>query len=132
MILEFSCSNHKSIKDRILFSTLAGSDTTYEEKTESMDDLKILKSAIIYGANGSGKSNFIDAISFMKNLVMNSIKHQPGQGIRQTPHKLEGFEHDSEYKIQFAINGIRYMYGFTLKNLLVKEEVNLKNRRISV
>ena len=122
MILEFSCSNHKSIKDRILFSTLAGSDTTYEEKTESMDDLKILKSAIIYGANGSGKSNFIDAISFMKNLVMNSIKHQPGQGIRQTPHKLEGFEHDSEYKIQFAINGIRYMYGFTLKNLLVKEE----------
>ena len=65
MLLEFSCSNHKSIKDRIL---------------------------------------------------------QPGQGIRQTPHKLGGFEHESEYKIQFAINGIRYMYGFTLKNMLVTEE----------
>ena len=122
MLLEFSCSNHKSIKDRILFSTLAGSDDTYEEKTEKMDDSRVLKSAIIYGANGSGKSNFIDAVLFVKSLVMNSIKNQPGQGIRQTPHKLGGFEHESEYKIQFAINGIRYMYGFTLKNMLVTEE----------
>ena len=37
----------------------------------------------IIGANGSGKSNFIDAISFVKNLVMNSIMYQPGQGIKE-------------------------------------------------
>lgn len=122
MLLEFSCSNHKSIRDSILFSTLADSDATYEEKTEKFGDVRILKSAVIYGANGSGKSNFIDAISFLKNLVINSIKHQPGQGIRQTPHKLDGFEQKSVYNIQFITNGIRYMYGFTLRNLLVEEE----------
>lgn len=122
MLLEFYCSNHKSIRENVLFSTLASSDTTFEEKTEKLGDDNILKSAVIYGANGSGKSNFIDAISFVKNLVINSIKHQPGQGIRQTPHKLEGFDRESIYKIQFVTNGIRYMYGFTLKNTLVTEE----------
>lgn len=122
MLLEFSCSNHKSIRGKVLFSALAGKDTTYEEKTFEFSGNRILKSAVIYGANGSGKSNFIDAISFVKNLVMDSINYQPGQGIRQTPHKLEGSDCNSSYSIQFVTNEVRFVYGFTLKNLLVEEE----------
>ena len=101
MLLEFSCSNHKSIRVKVFFSTLAGTDTTYEDKIYNFDGLRVLKSAVLYGANGSGKSNFIDSISFMKYLVTNSISNAPGQGIRQVPHKLEGFKKESVYKIQF-------------------------------
>ncbi len=122
MLLEFSCSNHRSIRSEILFSTLAGSDTTYEDRIYETAGIRVLKSAVIYGANGSGKSNFIDAISFLRNLVVNSINHQPGQGIRQLPFKLEGFDKESTYKIQFITNGVRYVFGFSLKNLLVTEE----------
>lgn len=105
-----------------MFSLLASSDTTYEDKVEEVDGVKVLKSAVVYGANGSGKSNFVDAISFVKNLVVNSIKNQPGQGIRQTPHKKDGFDKESKYQIQFIVGGIRYIYGFALKNMLVSEE----------
>ena len=122
MLLEFMCSNHKSIKDKIVFSALAGSDNTNDDMTEEIAGVKVLKSAVIYGANGSGKSNFIDAISFVKNLVVNSITHQPGQGIRQIPHKLSGLGSESTYQVQFVIKGIRYVFGFSLKNLLVSEE----------
>ena len=122
MLLEFMCSNHKSIKDKIVFSALAGSDNTNDDMTEKIAGVKVLKSAVIYGANGSGKSNFIDAISFVKNLVVNSITHQPGQGIRQIPHKLSGLGSESTYQVQFVIKGIRYVFGFSLKNLLVSEE----------
>lgn len=122
MLLEFMCSNHKSIKDKIVFSTLAGSDNTNDDMTEEIAGVKVLKSAVIYGANGSGKSNFIDAISFVKNLVVNSITHQPGQGIRQIPHKLSELGSESTYQVQFVIKGIRYVFGFSLKNLLVSEE----------
>lgn len=122
MLLEFSCSNHKSIKDKIVFSMVAGSDDLYEDKMKSVDGIRILKSAVIYGANGSGKSNFMDAISFVKNLVVNSINHQPGQGIRQTPHKLLGYEKPSTYQIQFITNNVRYVFGFSLVNMLVDEE----------
>ena len=122
MLLEFSCSNHKSIQDKILFSALAGTDDTHEEKLINFSKYRVLRSALIYGANGSGKSNFIDAVSFVQNLVINSIKHQIGQGIRQNPHKLCPGGSESTYSIQFVTKGIRYMYGFTLKNLLVVDE----------
>lgn len=122
MLLEFSCSNHRSIRDEILFSAIAGSDKTHAENIEKVADVEVLKSSVIYGANGSGKSNFIDAIAFVKNLVSNSINHQPGQGILQVPHKLEGYERKSNYKIQFVVDGIRYAFGFSLRNMLVVEE----------
>ena len=122
MLLEFSCANHKSIREEIVFSALAGSDTTYEEKTQQFEGHRILKSAVIYGANGSGKSNFIDAVNFVKMLVINSINYQPGQGMRQLPHKLEGFEKESVYRIQFVTKNARYVFGFSLKNMLVTEE----------
>ena len=122
MLLEFSCSNHKSIRNKIVFSTIAGSDTSFEENTEEIAGIKAIKSAVVYGANGSGKSNFIDAISFVKNLVMNSITYQPGQGISQIPHKLEGVGSESTYQMQFITKGIRYVFGFSLCNMLVKDE----------
>ena len=122
MLLEFRCSNHRSIRDEVLFSTIAGTDKTHPENIEKVAEVEVLKSSVIYGANGSGKSNFIDAISFVKNLVSNSINHQPGQGILQMPHKLDGYERKSDYKIQFIVDGIRYAFGFSLKNMLVVEE----------
>lgn len=122
MLLGFRCSNHRSIRDEVLFSTIAGTDKTHPENIEKVAEVEVLKSSVIYGANGSGKSNFIDAISFVKNLVSNSINHQPGQGILQMPHKLDGYERKSDYKIQFIVDGIRYAFGFSLKNMLVVEE----------
>lgn len=122
MLLEFRCSNHRSIRDEILFSAIAGSDKTHAENIEKVADVEVLKSAVIYGANGSGKSNFIDAISFVKDLVSNSINHQPGQGILQVPHKLDGYERKSNYIIQFIVDGIRYAFGFSLQNMIVVEE----------
>jgi hypothetical protein len=122
MLLEFSCSDHKSIKDPVLFSTVASKDTINEDSLYMYGSTRVLRTAVIYGANGSGKSNFVDAIQFVKNLVINSINHQPGQGILQKPHKLSGADAESKYAIQFVTNGIRYAFGFTLKHLLVIEE----------
>lgn len=122
MLLEFACSNHKSIRGKVLFSALAGKDTLYEERVAEIAGFRALKSAVIYGANGSGKSNFIEAISFVKYLVTNSISCQPGQGIGQIPHKLEGFQKESIYQIQFITDSIRYVFGFSLKDMLVVEE----------
>lgn len=121
-LLEFSCSNHRSIRDEVVFSMLAGKDTAHEEKAEEIAGVKVLKSAVVYGANGAGKSNLIDAVSLVKYLVANSIVNQPGQGIRQCPHKLDGFEKESIYRIQFVTQNIRYVFGFSLKNMLITEE----------
>ncbi|MCD8294299.1 MAG: ATP-binding protein [Clostridia bacterium] len=122
MLLEFSCSNHKSIRKKVLFSAIATPDTSNEENLIPYGKDRILKSAVIYGANGSGKTNLLSAISYVKMMVMNSIGHQPNEKINQMPHKLEGFDKDSTYAIQFTIKDIRYAYGFTLTNRIVTDE----------
>ena len=106
----------------ITFSAIAGKDTTAEETLKHFGSLRVLKTAVIYGANGSGKSNFVDALQFVKLLVINSINHQPGQGIRQPIHKLSAPDSESEYRIQFVTNDIRFAFGFTIKQQLVVDE----------
>ncbi len=122
MLLQFSCSNHKSIKNKIIFSAIAGSDDTFEESLKPFSNFRVVPSAVIYGANGSGKSNFISALEFMRSLVSESIKHQPGQGIFQAPHKLNPADVPSEYDIQFVKDDIRYVYGFSIVSNVVQEE----------
>lgn len=122
MLLEFSCSNYKSIKEKISFSMIAGKDTTDEERLLNFDKYRVLRSAVVYGANGSGKSNFIEAVLFVKNLVLNSITHQPGQGVLQIPHKILGADKDSSYGIQFVKDDVRYAFGFTINNMLITDE----------
>lgn len=122
MLLEFSCKNHKSIKDKVTFSAIASNDDTYAETLKEFSKYRVLRSAVIYGPNGSGKSNFLNALEFMRNLVCNSMNHQPGQGIYQAPHKLSNPKDPSEYSIQFIKENIRYAYGFSIVENAVSEE----------
>ena len=58
----------------------------------------------------------------MKNMVLNSINHQPGVQVRQLPHKLLSMNDDSTYFIQFITKNVRYAFGFTLNQCLIREE----------
>lgn len=122
MLLEFSCKNYKSIKNEIVFSTIASTDDTHEEELKQFSNFRVLRTAAIYGPNGSGKSNFINAIKFMKDLVINSVKNQPGDMVYQSPHKKSNIDIPSEFNIQFVKDNIRYAYGFSLKENLIYEE----------
>lgn len=122
MLLQFSCSNFKSIKEKITFSFLASKDDTYEDELKTFLNHKVLRSAVVYGPNGSGKSNFLNSISFMKGLIINSINNQPGDLIPQFGHKLNTEDVPTTFDIQFVKKDIRYAYGFSIKNRLVDEE----------
>ncbi|MBQ8920847.1 MAG: ATP-binding protein [Oscillospiraceae bacterium] len=121
MLLQFSCANHKSIRTKVLFSAMAGKDRSHEDMTLPISEGRVLKSAVIYGANASGKSNFIDAIAFMKNLVTRSVQLQPGQTIRQIPHKLSSAD-ESEYEMHFLASNVHYVYGFSICHGIVTNE----------
>lgn len=59
MLMNFSFSNFSSFKNVQTFSLLASEK--YSEHPENIIDQKFLKSSLIYGANASGKTNFVDA-----------------------------------------------------------------------
>lgn len=121
MLLEFSCSNFKSIKEMVTFSAIATDNIKNEKYLKRFDDFRVLHTSVIYGPNGAGKSNIFKGIGFMRDLVIKSRENRPGEVLKQPTHKMAQ-DKKSEFNIQFIINDIRYAYGFVLKDNLVDEE----------
>lgn len=121
MLLEFSCSNFKSIKEKVTFSAIATDNIKNEKFLKKFDDFRILHTSVIYGPNGAGKSNIFKGIGFMRDLVIKSRENRPGEVLKQPTHKMAQ-DKKSGFNMQFIINNIRYAYGFVLKDNLVDEE----------
>lgn len=122
MLLEYTCKNFRSIKEEIKFSMrkVAGEDAT--NRIMKFGDKEIESVSVIYGANGSGKSNFILSLEFMKYLVEASMMFQPGEPVRVSPHKLSRIDEPTSFGIQFTAEGIRYAYGFSVLDGKIAEE----------
>jgi hypothetical protein len=113
MILEYTCENYRSIKEKVVFSMLASKDNSFEKLLVDYKGTLVNKVAAIYGANGSGKTSFLDSLNFLKLLVCNSNNHQPGDKIRQVSHKLANQNTPTTYTIQFVKEDVRYAYGLS-------------------
>ncbi len=123
MIIQFRCSNFRSIRNPITFSLLATKDTTLPERVFSYNDkISVLRSAVIYGANGAGKTNIITAMGYVKFLVSNCINFQEGDSIPYFPHKLAPSNTPSMFEIQFIANKSRYAYGLEVTESNVTKE----------
>jgi AAA15 family ATPase/GTPase len=125
MIIDFSFSNFRSIKDEQFFSMEAEAsksklDNTFEitlaDKTDLKDasSVKLLKSAVVYGANSSGKSNFIRALYALRFFIVSSDSFKVGKDIIcYEPFELEkGYEDKTtKFQISFIANdSLKYQY----------------------
>ena len=76
MLIQFSVENYLSIKDKVVLSLLSSRDNEHPEHLIVDGSKSYLKSAVIYGANASGKSNVLNAFWFMVNYVLTSHNQQ--------------------------------------------------------
>ena len=122
MIIQYLCKNFGSIGDTIKLNMLATNDTTLKENCLIYNDkVHILKESVIYGANGSGKTTIIKSLSFLRLLILNSHRHNPGDDINTFKNKLN-IDKDTEYLIHFIYNNIRYLYGLSYNSKEISEE----------
>ncbi len=122
MFFNFECENFKSLREETFFSALASVDDTHEELVGKFDELRYLKTLLVYGPNGSGKTNLVDAMEYMKNLVLlNQVVE--GEKLVTYPNKLVGNLLPSYFQMMFSgKNNVRYFYGFKIKDGLVVAE----------
>ncbi len=118
MLLRFSTSNFCSVRDNqeltLVASTLRDGSAGLISAPQLRNE-KILPAAVLYGANASGKSNFIKALEHMQELVRNSHRRgAPGEPIPLKPFLLDpGYEQrPSSFCAEFLQNDARYSYGF--------------------
>jgi AAA15 family ATPase/GTPase len=116
MILRFEVGNFLSIKERVSLDLRATADSEHREThTVTADKVTVLRSVALYGANGSGKSNVLTALAFMRGFVQNSSKEtQQDEEIEVTPFRLstETENAPSFFEIELIFEGVRYRYGF--------------------
>ncbi|MDR2914000.1 MAG: ATP-binding protein [Tannerella sp.] len=127
MLLEFSVQNYRSIKEEQTFSLVAGSSMAKPDNFSVQQlyesTMPVLKSAVIYGANASGKTNIIRAFSTCVFLIKESAGYVVQDPIKYYDPFL--FDEDAKnsptfFRVTFiGLDHIKYKYQFSYN----KEEI---------
>ncbi len=125
MIINFSIENFGSFKDRQTLSFEA-------EKSKHLEDfyiiktqkLRLLKIALIYGANASGKTTILKALDFLRELVLEpaekktvNLDFKPFLFDKNTPKE------NSVLSIDFLQNEVRYFYEVEFNRESIVREI---------
>lgn len=120
MLVEFSVTNFKSIKEEARLSLVAGpgkehadSIITVENRAESSArPLRLLRSAAIYGANAAGKTNVILALKAMHDVVLGSMLGLPELPVTRFLFDQACNGQPTTFEVTCIVDGVRYQYGF--------------------
>ncbi len=130
MLIKFKVKNFLSFENEEIFDMIAGKGRNFNERIYKDRHSKILKFASLFGGNGSGKSNFVKAVSFSRDYIVRGndrtiiqkyFKLNPD--FKNTPSKFE-------YTIK--IQDKTYTYGFEVvlsKNDIISEWLICNNGR---
>jgi len=134
MLIRFHVENYLSIRDEIEFSLIPG--RTYQHSdhkipANSKSDFDLLKLAAIFGANASGKSNFIKAIAFARDYIVHT--HSPKSSTGVGPFRLDSVcrNKPSRFRFEIKLNEKSYDYGFSITRNEIVEEWLYEIRRSS-
>lgn len=129
MLIEFRVKNFRSLCDEQVLSLVASKDKTLQDTHTQATGISaapaVLRSAVVYGANASGKSNLIKALQYMRGVVTESATAmQPSQTFAVQQFRLDAVSvgQPSEFEVTFLNDGVRYQYGFAMTTQRIVSE----------
>ncbi|WP_181050135.1 ATP-binding protein [Methylobacter tundripaludum] len=134
MIVSFSVANFRSFLEEETFSLVASNRVSgsHEGHAFPIPDSKekVLKTAVLYGANGAGKSNLFKAFNYLKTIALKPRKKNSGTGRETFRFSAESSE-PSSFDLQFIADNKLYRFGFKLDDQRIIEEwlVRVKGAR---
>lgn len=125
MLIRFSVENFLSFRDEVELSMVPGKSRKHSEHIISngkRGSTSVLRTAVIYGANASGKSNLIKAIYFARRLIVKGTR--PRRIIHLKPFRFDPIyvNRPTKFQFEFKTHGRTYLYGFTLDTQRIHEE----------
>ena len=131
MIAEIRIKNYLSFRDEVVLNFEATKDTTFEESqvVQVTPKVRLLRFALIFGANASGKSNLLSALEFLRSFWF-AKKQDLDEETGAIPFLLdtETPAEPSEFNIKFYIGDKRYWYMLQLnERQVIKEALYIYN-----
>lgn len=114
MLRSFRLANHRSFRGEHELLLMPSHD----------NDREVVPVAAVFGANASGKSNLLDGLRLMSDLVRSWSTPEPGSGIQRNPFQLEpqSLLAPSSFAVELVLGEVRYTYGFKFDDERVIEE----------
>ena len=113
MIHELKIKNFLSFKEEATLNFEATKDTTFEDYqvVEVAPGIRLLRFALIYGANASGKSNLLYALDYLRNFWFTK-REDIDESTQSIPFLLDTETPDqpSEFEMKFFVGERRYWY----------------------
>lgn len=136
MIQELKIRNYKSFRDEVELSFEPSDNDRYNSVVEMPDGVKLLRFAVVLGANASGKSNLLDGVEFLRRF-WNTLPSTNDDGTDVQPFLLrkDALLFDTEFELKFYVDQIRYWYKLKVNPEKVCHEslyVYLSNRPTKV
>lgn len=124
MIQEIRFQNFLSFRDEAVFSFEPSKNDPINRIVTMPDGTKLLRFAAVFGANASGKSNFLSALDFLRSF-WTQVPSRNDLSTRVSPFRLdkETPKQDSLFEIKFYVDGIRYWYKLELNSERVSGEL---------
>lgn len=125
MIQEFKVSNYLSFRDEAILSFEASKENYMEENhvVAVSNDVRLLRLAVIYGANASGKSNLLEGLERLRGFWFDKKKDidEPTGFVpflldQETPHA------PSKFELKFWVNDTKYWYQLEVDQRQVHSE----------
>jgi AAA15 family ATPase/GTPase len=124
MLLYFKTNNYRSFEDEVNFSMVASSYNELKDNCVPNEKYKIdiLKSAVVYGANASGKSNLLKALADGAIFIRSSFREESILPFKFNKHSRKNEFIPSVFQYGILIDGIHYDYSFKINSERVLEE----------
>ncbi len=125
MIVSFSVSNFRSFSSEETFSLIASNrlSDSHQDHTFPVPNSKenVLKTGVIYGANGAGKSNLFKALNYLKSIALKPKKKNSGTDREKFRFDTTSNE-PSVFDLLFINNNKLYRYGVKVDDQKIIEE----------
>ena len=111
MLVKFAVSNFLSFDDRQELSLEAGKARKYSKRLYTNRRLKMVKCEALFGANASGKSNLVEALQFVQNMIEDGFPI----GFSNKYYRLKETNRlkPSEFEVELLCNEKRFRFGFS-------------------
>lgn len=130
MLIRYFVTNWRTFKERVEFNLVASREKQHVERLPLIKKfpVKLLPVAAIFGANASGKSNFVESLAFAQKFILQGCA--PGDSIPTHPFLLDdqGIDAPSTFEFTILVDDQVYEYAFSVtRDRVVSESLSTTN-----
>ena len=128
MLQEIKIKNFKSFRDEVELSFESSADDRYSSTVTMPDGVKLIRFAVVLGANASGKSNLLEAIEFLRSFWNKiPVKNDEGTDVQPFLMQPNALAYDTEFDVKLYVEGVRYWYQLKVNTFVGRLELYTKS-----